>query len=264
MFNAHSTGFDAVLGNPPWDIAKPNSKEFFSALDPLYRGYGKQEALRRQTELFADEAVERHWLDYNDGFKALSNWVKYAGFAFGNRVTENSQGKRSHDFNLGDRGRSSFATSERRHRRWKQKREESTGYADAEHSFRHQGSGDVNLYKLFLEQAHALLRSTAQQPSPTNHQPPPTAHSPPTTAARLGLIVPSGLYSDFGTGELRRLFVDHARWEWLFGFENREGIFDIHRSFKFNPVIVAKGGRTEAIPAASSSRWTTTLVRCSS
>ena len=43
-----SSGFDAILGNPPWEIAKPNSKEFFSNLDPLYRGLGKQEA--RQTE----------------------------------------------------------------------------------------------------------------------------------------------------------------------------------------------------------------------
>ena len=42
---AGSAGFDAILGNPPWDIAKPVSKEFFSNIDPLYRSYGKQEAL---------------------------------------------------------------------------------------------------------------------------------------------------------------------------------------------------------------------------
>ena len=49
VFRAANSGFDAMLGNPPWDIAKPNSKEFFSNIDPLYRTYGKQEALRHQT-----------------------------------------------------------------------------------------------------------------------------------------------------------------------------------------------------------------------
>jgi hypothetical protein len=31
VFCKQAAGFDAILGNPPWDIAKPNSKEFFPA-----------------------------------------------------------------------------------------------------------------------------------------------------------------------------------------------------------------------------------------
>jgi hypothetical protein len=46
------------------------------------------------------------------------------------------------------------------------------------------------------------------------------------------------------------LFLNRCRWEWLFGFENRDGIFEIHRSYKFNPVIIEKGGATEAIRTA--------------
>ncbi len=100
-------------------------------------------------------------------------------------------------------------------------------FSDVNHPFRFQ-TGRIFTYKLFLEQTHVLLGVTG----------------------RFGQIVPSGIYSDSWSQSLRELFLDHCQWEWLFGFENRDKIFDIHRSFKFNPVIVEKGGRTEAIRTA--------------
>jgi hypothetical protein len=52
VFNARSKGFDAVVGNPPWETLQPVSKEYFSAIDPMYRSYGKQEALKRQSDYY--------------------------------------------------------------------------------------------------------------------------------------------------------------------------------------------------------------------
>ena len=107
-------------------------------------------------------------------------------------------------------------------------RRRSCGFVDPKHPFRHRGSGKAYTYKLFLEQAHSLC----------------------IDRGRLGFVVPSGLYSDHGTAALRRLFLDRCRWEWLFGIENRDNVFPIHRSLKFNPIIVEKGVRPSAIRTA--------------
>ena len=220
VFREAGSGFDAMLGNPPWDISKPVSKEFFSDIDPLYRSYGKQEALRKQTDYFAAVAVERHWLDYGARFRSQSNFMGRAASPFGD-PEENDKSQDRFAVARGNRNREL-------HDRWRQARTRATGFGDPAHPFRHQGSADLNLYKLFLEAAHALLRP----------------------GGRLGFVVPSGLYSDNGTGALRRLFIERCRWEWLFGIENRDKVFPIDSRFKFNPVIVEKGGATEAIRTA--------------
>jgi hypothetical protein len=212
-------GFDAMVGNPPWEIQKPNSKEFFSKLDPLYRTYGKQEALARQTELFrARPRDESAWLSYNADFKAMSNLVRNAASPFGDGSDQGAS------FNLGGGSK----RNQMLHRIWAGHRRGRRGYADPIHPFRHQGTADLNTYKMFLEQAWRLLAPGGQ----------------------LGLVVPSSIYTDKGTARLRELFLDHGRWRWLFAFENREKIFDIHRSFRFCPVLVQKGGRTRAIQTA--------------
>ncbi|MFW6118830.1 MAG: Eco57I restriction-modification methylase domain-containing protein [Planctomycetota bacterium] len=225
VFARPGSGFDAVLGNPPWETLKPNSKEFFSRYDPIYRTRGKQEALEEQTRLFgSDPSIEREWMQENARYAALSNWIAHAANPWGYRERVPGEGGPRNLMNVGARWR----TSDELHRQWKKQREGRPAYAGREHPFRHQGAADRNSYKMFLETAHALCAD----------------------GGRFGLILPSGLYTDKGTTDLRELLLEECRWEWVFGFENRQGIFPIHRSYKFGPIVVEKGAETEAIRTA--------------
>jgi len=70
-------GFNATVGNPPWDIVKPNSQEFFSHYDPKFRSYKKQEANKASAKLMADNpAVARRWQEYGSGFTEQSAYFK--------------------------------------------------------------------------------------------------------------------------------------------------------------------------------------------
>lgn len=218
VFTGPDSGFNAMIGNPPWEIQKPNSKEFFSNVDPMYRGYGKQEALDRQKEYFTlDAEVEKGWLEYCARLKALSNWTKFAGYPFGNRVTYDKYDNPEHDFPFD----SDFQESARWHRDWEKLREGRSGYADPQHPFVYQGSADINTYKMFLEVAHHALKP----------------------GGRMGFLVPSGIYSDKGAGALRRLFLKDSRWMHLYAFQNERFVFEsVHHSFKIAAVHVEKRG----------------------
>jgi len=88
---------------------------------------------------------------------------------------------------------------------------------------------DINLYKLFLEQCLNLLSPGGQ----------------------LGIVIPSGVYTDLGAKQLREMLFAETEITSLFGFENRKEIFEgVHRSFKFVVLTVEKGGSTVGFPAA--------------
>ena len=212
-------GFDAVLGNPPWEISKPKSQEFFSLYDPIFRTRGKQDALTIQKELFnRDSGIEDAWLLYIGRFKEMGNWISNSTVPFGDP----------------NNSRKAFSLSRRSvetvtlHERWRTKREKHESYADNEHPFRYQGSADLNTYKLFLEISYALCEKKG----------------------RLGMIIPSGIITDDGTASLRSLFIENCDWEWFFGFENRKRIFQIYYRFKFCSLVITKGGRTNIIRTA--------------
>ncbi|MCI0445264.1 Eco57I restriction-modification methylase domain-containing protein, partial [bacterium] len=87
---------------------------------------------------------------------------------------------------------------------------------------------DINLYKLFLEQCFNLL---------CNH-------------GHLGIVLPSGIYTDLGTKQLREMLFQATTITGLFGFENRKEIFEgVHRSYKFVVLTFEKAGTTTMFPA---------------
>ena len=50
---------------------------------------------------------------------------------------------------------------------------------------------------------------------------------------RVGLILPSGFATDHGCAALRQVFLARHEVDTLHGFENRDGLFPIHRGLKF-------------------------------
>ncbi|MBW2000392.1 MAG: hypothetical protein JRJ29_20840, partial [Deltaproteobacteria bacterium] len=170
-------GFSATVGNPPWDIVKPNPQEFFSAYDPKFRSYKKQEANRVSKKLMADNpAIAKRWQEYCDGFAEQSTYFK-----------------------------------------------EPLSYSAL-------GKGDINTFKLFLEQFFTVLKD----------------------GGRMGIVVPSGIYTDQGCQPLREMFFNQSRIEFLYCFENRwPTVFTaVDGRFKFVTFGTQKGGKTDRFKCA--------------
>lgn len=202
VFTGTNRGFDAVVGNPPWDKEKTNSLEFFTRYRPEFRTYGKQQAKKVRKSLFdAQPEIEKEWLDNVEYYKGLSNYITYSSSPWDVPL---ARGKKSKQLK----------------REWREIRKR--GRESFEVPFQYQGSADLNSYKMFGEKFHFLAKN----------------------GGRIGAIVPSGIYSDYGNQDLRKLFLEKSQWEWIYSFENRNGIFDIHRSYKFSAITLESGGQT--------------------
>ena len=88
-----------------------------------------------------------------------------------------------------------------------------------------QGNGHANRYQLFVERSLRLTKP----------------------AGRVGLILPSGIATDRGSGTLRRHLLDRTAIDTWIGFDNRRRIFPIHRSIRFVVLATANGGSTDVL-----------------
>ena len=100
-----------------------------------------------------------------------------------------------------------------------------TGFVRDAGVYRIESRAHVNRYQLFVERALQLVRP----------------------GGRIGLVLPGGIATDAGAAGLRRHLFDRANVDALNGFENRAGIFPIHRSIRFALLTCTTGRPTSNI-----------------
>ncbi|MBZ0314769.1 MAG: hypothetical protein K8L91_00005, partial [Anaerolineae bacterium] len=173
-------GFTIILGNPPWEILKPDLREFYAQFDEnIESRYTREKAEKRIAELNAEDP---------------------------NRL--NSYEAQKHRI------------------------EESATYFRQSPDYIRQSGGDTATHKLFLERSYHLLNAKG----------------------RIGYVVPSGIYSDQGTKDLREMLFSEGRIESLVSLTNGlvggEAYFpDIHRSFKITFLGAQKGVASDEFAA---------------
>ena len=168
VFGGHAAGFDALIGNPPWDRIKLQEVEWFAERMP---------AIAAQPR-----AADRKRMVAELQQKKAPLWTQYAD------ATERAEAN-ARVLGNGKLGSGDYPLL---------------------------GSGDANLYSLFVECAQALCASKGV----------------------VALLTPSGIAADKGASAFFRSISSTGRLGALFDFENRKVFFpDVHASFKFCTLV---------------------------
>ena len=94
-------GFDAIITNPPWDIFKPNSKEFFAHYsdEVTINKMKVREFKEVQAKLLKDKSLKAEWQAYLSGFPHISEFYRRAS-QYENQISYVNGKKVGSDINL--------------------------------------------------------------------------------------------------------------------------------------------------------------------
>ena len=172
-------GFDAIVGNPPWDRIKLQQVEWFAARRPEIAKAQRASDRGRMIKALKDVG-DPLFDDYQKADKRAADTMRIA--------------RKGGDYPL-------------------------------------LGRGDINLYSLFVERAHSLVKP----------------------GGMVGLLTPSGIASDLSASEFFRKVATGSHLRALYDFENRrtryglEPFFpDVDSRFKFAAMIASPARTFEA------------------
>lgn len=94
-------GFDAIVTNPPWEIFKPNGKEFFEEYSDLVskKKMSIKEFEKEQGKLLKDKDVLQAWLGYLNEYPYVSEYYRSAD-QYKNQISVVNGKKAGTDINL--------------------------------------------------------------------------------------------------------------------------------------------------------------------
>lgn len=161
-------GFDAIITNPPWEIFKPQDKEFFAPYSTTIKKNTQsiKEFEKEKIELLKNKEIQRLYAEYLSNYPHQSQYYRSSP-QYKNQISV-VNGKKA--------------------------------------------GSDVNLYKLFVEQCYNLLKKKGY----------------------CGIVIPSGIYTDLGTKQLRELLLNETEILHLISLSNERNLFEgVMHNFKF-------------------------------
>jgi hypothetical protein len=175
-YQGETAGFTIVIGNPPWEILKPDLREYYAQFDEnIESKLNRPQVEARIAQLNAfNPQLEEGWQAQKDRIEATAAYLRHSA------------------------------------------------------DYQRQGKGDTATHKLFLERGYQLLAGEG----------------------RLAFVVPSGIYMDLGTKDLREMLLNEGKIEYLYNFSNERFFFPfVHHSFKFTLIGAQKGSQSDGFPA---------------